>query len=193
MSNVTLHRLKSNASPQCEMHAQELGTKIKTYQARDYAREEHYGDEKRFPGSKSDGTHIKFGGLDITLGQKVFHGLHQVSAPDWHRTDTLHAVYLGLFKQIMGWIEALLKKQGGLQAWDNVWKPLPPYSEFLVPRKAYHEVVQLQGKEMSNLGYSILGVLAVALRQPQSPPVTAFKHALGWVRALLDFGMMAQY
>ena len=46
---------------------------------------------------------------------------------------------------------------------------------------------------MRNLGPCILGVLAVALRQPQSSQVIPFKHALGCVRALVDFSMMAQY
>jgi len=46
---------------------------------------------------------------------------------------------------------------------------------------------------MRNLGRSILGVLTVELHQPQSSRVIPFKHALGWVRALVDFSMMAQY
>jgi len=46
---------------------------------------------------------------------------------------------------------------------------------------------------MRNLGRCILGVLAVALRQPQSSQVIPFKHARGCVRALVDFSMMAQY
>jgi len=46
---------------------------------------------------------------------------------------------------------------------------------------------------MRNLGHFILGVLAVALGQPQSSQVIPFKHALGCVRALVDFSMMAEY
>jgi len=46
---------------------------------------------------------------------------------------------------------------------------------------------------MRNLGCCILGVLAVALRQPQCSQVIPFKHALGCVTALVYFGMMAQY
>jgi len=38
MDNVTLHGLKSNACPSCEVPAGELGTNIKNYRARDYAR-----------------------------------------------------------------------------------------------------------------------------------------------------------
>jgi len=93
----------------------------------------------------------------------------------------------------MDWIEAFLKKHGRLQAFDEVWKALPPYPGFLVPIKAYREVTQWQGKEMRNLGRCILGVLAVALRHPGGAQAIAFKHALRCVRALVDLNMMAQY
>jgi len=105
----------------------------------------------------------------------------------------LHTVYLRLFKHMMDWIQAFLKKHGRWQAFADVWKALPPYPGFLVPKKANREVAQWQGKEMRNLEHCILGVLTVALRQPQSSQVIPFKHALGCVRALVDFGMMAEY
>jgi len=102
-------------------------------------------------------------------------------------------VFLGLFKHMMNWIQALLNKHGRLQAFDDVWKALPPYPGFLVPKKAYCKVSQWQGKEVRNLVGCILGVLAEALRQPQSSQVISFKHALGCVRVLVDFSMMTQY
>jgi hypothetical protein len=94
---------------------------------------------------------------------------------------------------MMDWIQGFLKKHGRLEAFDEVWKALPPYPGFLVPKKAYREVTQWQGKEMRNLGRCVLGVLAVALRQPGSAQLIPFKRALGCVRALVDFNMMAQY
>ena len=60
-----------------------------------------------------------------------------------------------------------------------------------MPKKAYLEVMQWQGKEMRNLGRFLLEVLAVALRQPDSTQVISFKRALECVRALVDFNMMA--
>jgi len=94
---------------------------------------------------------------------------------------------------MMDWIEGFLKKHGRLQAFDDVWKALPPYPGFLVPKKAYCEVTQWQGKEMRNLGRCILGLLAVALRQPGGAQVIPFKCALRCIRALVDFNMMVQY
>jgi len=93
----------------------------------------------------------------------------------------------------MAWIQAFLNKHVRLQAFDDVWKALQPYPELLVPKKAYGQVTQGQGKEMTNLGRCILGVLAVALHQPQSSQVILFKYTRGCVRALVDFSMMEQY
>ena len=93
----------------------------------------------------------------------------------------------------MDWIQGFRKKHGRLQAFDDAWKTLPPYLGFFVPKNAYREVTQWQGKEMRNLGGCLLVVLAVALRQPDSTQVIPFKRALKWVRALVDFNMMAQY
>jgi len=110
MENVTLHELQPNAWPTCEVPAGELGTNIKNHRARDYARYDRDGYENQFPGSKSDSTNIKFGSLGINLGQNVFHGLHAVSAPDLRTPGMLHTVYLRLFKHMMDWIQAFLKK-----------------------------------------------------------------------------------
>jgi len=93
----------------------------------------------------------------------------------------------------MDWIQGFLNKHRRLEAFDEVWKALPPYPGFLVPKKAYREVTQWQGKEMRNLGRCVLGVLAVVLRQPGSAQLIPFKSPLGCVRALVDFNMMAQY
>jgi len=54
----------------------------------------------------------------------------------------LLAVYLGLFKHIIDWIQGFLKKHGRLEAFDEVWKALLPYPGFLVPKKAYGKVTQ---------------------------------------------------
>jgi len=53
--------------------------------------------------------------------------------------------------------------------------------------------MQWQGKEMRNLGHCLLGVLAVASRQPDSTQMQPFRRALNSVRSLQDFTMMAQY
>jgi len=120
MQNVRLHRSESNTIPTYEVPAGKLETNIKNYCAIDYAKYERYGYENRLPGSKSNGTHSKFGGLGINLGQNVFLGLRQVSAPDLHTPDMLHTVALRLFKHMMARIQAFLKKHGRLQAFDDV-------------------------------------------------------------------------
>jgi len=131
--------------------------------------------------------------MNLGIGKNIFHGLDRVSASDLYKPDILHSIYLALFKHMMERIKAFLKKPGRLQAFDEVCKALPPYPGFLVPKKAYREVTQWQGKEMSNLGRCILEVLAVALRQPGGAQAIPFKRALRCVRALIDFNIMAQY
>jgi len=123
----------------------------------------------------------------------MFHGLHRVSAPGLRKPDLLPTAYLGSFRDLMDWILGFLNKHARLEAFDDTWKVLPPYPGFFVPKKAYREVTQWQGKEMRNHGRCLLGVLVVALRQPDSRQVIPFKHALDCVRALVDCNMMAQY
>ena len=56
--------------------------------------------------------------------------------------DLLHNIYLGLFKNLIEWVEGFLKKHKRQQAFDDAWKELPPCPGFLVPKKAYREVTQ---------------------------------------------------
>jgi len=188
MENVALHGIKSNVCPKCQVLPGELGTDANSDRARDYARYERCERE-----SASDNSHTMFETPGIDLENNVFHGLHRVSAPCLHKPDLLHTVYLALFKHLMDWISGFLKKHGRLPAFDDSWKALPPYPRFCVLKKADREVTQWQGKEMRNLGRCLVGVLAVALRQPNSQQVIPFKHALACVRALVNFNMMAQY
>jgi len=156
--------------------------------AQDYGRYERCESE-----SARDDSLTMFETLGIDLEKNVFHGLHRVSAPGLHKPDLLDTVYHGLFKHSMDWISGFLKKHARLQAFDDIWKALPPYPGFFVPQKAYHDITQWQGKQMRNLGRGLLGVLVIALRQPDSQQVIPFKHALECVQALVDFNMMAQY
>jgi len=126
MENVTLHGLKGNACPTCEVPAGELATNIRNYRHRDNPRYKRYGYENQFPGSQSEGSHVKFRSLGINLCSNFFHGLHQVSAPNLQTPDMLHTVYLKLFKHMMDGIQAFLKKHRRLQAFDDVWEVLPP-------------------------------------------------------------------
>jgi len=191
MENVALHGLKTNACPKCKVPTHELVTNAKNYRSRDYARYQRYKPKNANSGSESDNDRVMSDNLGI--GQNIFHRLDRVSASDLYKPDMLLTIYLGLFKHMMDWIEGVLKKHGRLQAFDDVGKALPPYPGFLVPKKAYREVTQWEGKEMRNLGGGIRRVLAVALRQPGGAQAISFKRALGCVRALIDFNMMAQY
>ena len=197
MENVALHGVKSNSCHKCKVLPWELGKDAK-YSARDSTEYKYCERENglQSPGSDSDDADdadVTLDTLWIYMGPGVFHGFYRVSAPDLHVPDLLHTIYLGLFKHMMDWIQGFLKKHGGLQAFDDTWETLPQYPGFFVPKKAYLEVTQWQGKERRNLARCLLGVLAMALWQPDSTPVIPFNCALKCVRALVDFNMMAQY
>jgi len=191
MENVALHGSKTNACPKCQVPTHELGINARSHRTRDYARYQPYKPANQNSGSESDDGYIMCDNLGI--GQNIFHRLDRVSVSDLYKPDMLHTSYLGLFKHMMDWIEGFLKIHGRQQAFDEVWKALPPHLGFLVPKKAYSGVTPWQGKEMRNLGRCILGVVALALCQPGGAQVIPFKCALGCVTALVDFNMMAQH
>jgi len=191
MENVAQHGLKTNACPKCKMRIDALGTHARSHRTRDYARYKRYKPENENSGSESDDGRVMCDSRGIARG--IFHRLNRVSASDLYKPGMLHTIYLGLFKHMMHWIKAVLKKHRRLQAFDDVWKALLPYLAFLVPKKAYRDTTQWQGKEMRNLGRCTLRVLAVTLGQPGGAQVIPCKCALRCVRALVDFNMMAQY
>ena len=92
---------------------------------------------------------------------------------------------------MMKWIEEFLKKHKRQQAFDDIWKALPPYPGFNLPKKDYREVTQWQGKERRNLGPSISGVFASALRDPDGSQQQPLKRALQGVCSVIDFSLMA--
>src|SRR5207302_4087115 len=131
--------------------------------------------------------------IGLKIGRNVFSELHCVDPSDLHKPDLLHNIYLGLFKHMMEWVEGFLKKHKQQQAFDDAWKEIPPYPGFSIPKKAYREVTQWQGKEMRNLGRCISAVFASALRNPDSSQQLPFKWALQCVCSLIDFSLMTQY
>jgi len=129
----------------------------------------------------------------VKIGNNVFTGLDRVSPADLQKPDLFHSIYLVLFKHMMEWMEGFLKNHKREQAFYDAWKEIPPYPGFSVPKKAYCEITQWQGKEMRNLGCCISALLASALQNPDSSLSQDFKRALKCVSALVDFTLMAQY
>ena len=176
MENAILYGLETNPCPQCEIPPYKLATGANHHLARNYdKRNKHY--ER----------------LDIKTGPNSFLGVERVAAPNLHMPDLLHTIYLGLFKHMMDWIQRFLKKHLRQQAFCDAWKALPSYPRFYAPKTANRGIAQWQGKEMRILVWCLLGVLTVALRQPDTKQVQHFKYALTCDGSLLDFGMMAQY
>jgi len=94
---------------------------------------------------------------------------------------------------LMDRIPGFLEKHGQLEVFDDVWIAFPPCPGFLLPKKTYREVSHWYGKEMRTHGLCVLGVPAIALRQPGSGQPILLKCTLRYIRALVEFNMMAQY
>ena len=113
MENVSLHRIKSNACPKCEVPPEELGSGTNHHHSRDYARYECYEyenparDSEIYDTTRARNTNETH---PIKTGQRVFQELVRVSTPDLHKPVILHTIYLGLLKHMMDWIQGFLKK-----------------------------------------------------------------------------------
>ncbi|KAI5836673.1 hypothetical protein DFP73DRAFT_532551 [Morchella snyderi] len=70
---------------------------------------------------------------------------------------------------------------------------MPPYPGFCPPSKPYQGVSQWQGKEMRGFQKMILPALASALRNPSASQAEPFRKVFQCVRALNDWGLVAQY
>ena len=151
--HAALHGIGSKSCPKCEIPSKELGENLwKIYEARDYAL---YWEKAQEQESGEAGIAEYFQQVGVYIGCNVFAELYRVNPADLHKPDLLHNIYLGLFKHIIEWGERFLKKHKRQQAFDDAWKELPPYPGFSVPKRAYREVTQRQGKEMRNLGRCI--------------------------------------
>jgi hypothetical protein len=109
------------------------------------------------------------------------------------KPDLLHNIYLGLVKHSTEWVQGFLDKHNQLDEFDRVWKLIPPFPGIAIPKKAYREIIQWQGKEMLNLGQFLLAALTVAFSRPITSQRPTFTKALACIQALIDFHLMAQY
>ena len=190
--HAVLHRIGSKLCPKCEVPSKELGgNPRKINEARDYTL---YREKAREQESGEAGIAEYFQQVGVKTGRNVFTELYRVNLAGLHKPDLLHNIYLGPFKHMMELVEGFLKKHKRQQAFENARKELPPYPGFSVPKRAYREVTQWQGKEMRNLSRCISAVfLASALRSPDSSQHQDFNIALECFGALVDFTPMTQY
>jgi len=122
-----------------------------------------------------------------------------VNPPDLVRADILHNILLGVLVYMMDWIYGFLAHHDRINAFDYVWRQLPPYPGFVVPTKSYWMVSQWSGKEILHFARVILGTFTVALQQTPNQPhptgsqVQEFNTAIQCVRSMTDFYLMTQY
>ena len=93
-----------------------------------------------------------------------------MNPPDLVRADILHNILLGVLVHMMDWIQGFLEHYDRINAFDHVWRRLPPYLGFVVPTKSYRMVSQWSGKEMRYFTRVILGTFTVALQWTTNQP-----------------------
>ncbi|KAH0604019.1 uncharacterized protein H6S33_007050 [Morchella sextelata] len=94
------------------------------------------------------------------------------------KPDILHVLYLGLFKHMMDWLMAFLKKHKRKDEFDTIWARIPSYLYFNAMNKPYSQVSQWQGKEMHNLVKILLPTLVVSLRRPTAKQRPVFNNSI---------------
>ena len=189
--HAALHGIGSQSCPKCEVLSKELGgNPRKIYESRDYTL---YWEKEREQESGEACIAEYFQQVGVKIGRNVFTELYRVNPADLHKPDLSHNIYLGLFKHMMDWVEGFLKKHKRQQAFNDIWKEIAPCPGLSVPKKAYREVRQWQGKEMRTLGRCISAVSGSALRNPEGSQHQDFNIALKCVGALVDFTLMTQY
>jgi Plavaka transposase len=191
--HMNLHNINRNLCPKCEIPLEHLGStpSKNTFRVRNH---DFYQAEFQRYLTTDDEKHLRsLTSAGLKGVKNVFWTLSRVEIGDLHKPDLLHNIYLGIFKHLMEWLEEFLEENGRLKAFDDAWIKLSPYPGFTAPKKTYREVSQWQGKEMRNLGRILLGVVAVALKNPTSSQKDTFRRTTLCVRAIVDFHLMAQY
>jgi len=153
---MLLHNLKNNACPKCEVPPGKLGGPpawLNTSAApplRNYQRYQQLADKYQDTGEAKPIEKLAKKGVKGLFN--AFWTLSRVDPAELPKPDLLHTIYLGMLKHLMEWIQDFLKKHDRLDNFDQAWSSMGPYPGFTVPKKAYRQVSQWQGKEMRNLG-----------------------------------------
>jgi hypothetical protein len=197
MEHVLLQNLKNNACPLCEVPPERLGDPPPGLNApRLHPLRNHHHYEQLANGYQETGNEE----LVKTLAEKgvksllnAFWTLPRMDPAELPKPDLLHTVYLGILKHLMEWVQDFLKKHDRLDDFDKAWSSMGAYPGFTVPKKAYRQVSQWQGKEMRNLGRIVLAAFTTALRNPSDAQKNPFRNATRCVAALIDFHLLAQY
>jgi len=116
--HVALQGIGSKSCPKCEVQFEELGRDPQRMnETRDYM---PYREKAlRHEPAEAVGIAEYFQWFGMKIGKNVFTGLDRVSPADLHKPDLLHNIYLGLFKDMMKWVEGFLKKHKRQQEFDD--------------------------------------------------------------------------
>ena len=131
--------------------------------------------------------------VGVTIGNNLFARLDLLNPADLHKPDLVHNIYLGLFKDMLEWVEGFPKKDKRRQVFDDAGKQIRSHPGLSVPKKADRDVTEWQFKEMRNLVRYIWALLVSALQNLESSHYHDFKSPLKCFSTVVDLCLMAQY
>ena len=151
MEHALLQNLKINACPQCEVPQDRLGDPpskagtTESYLARNHHQYQRLADAYQDTGDERLLGKLAEHGIKSLFN--AFWTLLRVCPAELPKPDLLHTIYLGILKHLMEWVQEFLRKHHRLEGFDEVWASMGAYPGFTVPKKAYRQVSQWQGKE----------------------------------------------
>ena len=129
------------SGPRCEVPHNRLSMDPQQmYETRDYI----LYTEKALMHEPAEASGIEqyFQRLGVKIVHNLFGGLERVTPADLHQPDLLNNIYLGLFKQLIEWVEGFLKKHKRQKTLNDACKEIPPYRGFSLPKTAYCEITE---------------------------------------------------
>ena len=137
--NEALHGMKRMGCTVCVVPLERLGSVVEEcFPTQDYERYARIVQRYLDMGDEDFATSLL--AVEVRMNRNIFAGIPRVRVPLLFKPDVLHNIYIGLFKHMMQWIEDFLKKHDRQAVFDEVWKSLPPYPGFSLPKMAYREV-----------------------------------------------------
>jgi hypothetical protein len=108
------------------------------------------------------------------------------------KPDLLHTMQIGILDHLQKWIFHFINAHERLNKYNVIWLSLSANHDLTPKNKSYEEVSQLNGKEMKEMSWYLLGVVTKSLRGGNHAHHPLIKCAIECTRALLEFYMYAR-
>ena len=196
---MTFLGLNLNGCSYCEVPADCLGEYEEEYTIRDHSKSRQIIRDKNLgdPGLTQGEKDRRIGQITSETGLKIFPlaiwKLQKVNCNELFAPDTLHCIWIGVFKHLMNWMIGFLEKHERSDLFNHAWLACTEYQNFRKPTKTFWAVQKWTGFEHRNAGRILLPCLTVALKSPGPGQIQNFRRALRCVRNFVDFSLLCHF